>query len=53
MFKHWLELAHNYDNEYLNWLFQYFSSEGVNFHNVCQWQRFTLEELFKSLFTEL
>ena len=36
MFKHWMEIVHNHDNGYRDWLFyqlEHFSLERVNFHS--------------------
>ena len=54
MFKHWMEIGHNHDNGYLDWLFHQnvfplresnsMSNNGIGF---------TREELFRSAFTEL
>ena len=55
MFKHWLEIVHNQDNDYLDWLFHqnvfpHRESTSIMSGNG---KGFTLEELFKSPFTEL
>ena len=55
MFKHWMEIVYNHDHG-LSCLVvspEPFPSERVDFHNVSQWERFTLEELFRSPFTAL
>ena len=54
MFKHWMEIVHNYDNDHLDWLFyqKVFplrESNSMSGNGI----RFTREELFRSAFTEL
>ena len=54
MFKHRMEIVHNHGNGYRDWfvLPERFSLERFNFHNVLG-KGFTIEGLFRSLFTEL
>ena len=54
MFKHWIEIVHNYENGYLDWLFYQkvfplresnsMSGNGIGF---------TRQELFRSAFNKL
>ena len=48
MFKHWMEIVHNHDNDHLDWMFHWniFPLSGNG-------KGFTLEELFRNPFTEL
>ena len=52
MFKHWMEIVHNHDNCYLDWLFHQnaFPLRESNSGNDIG---FSLKELFRSAFTEL
>ena len=55
MFKHWTEIVDNHGNDYLDWLFcqngfpQGESTSIMSFNG----KGFTIEGLFRSLFTEL
>ena len=55
MFKHRMEIVHNHGNDYRDWLFyqsvfsQRESTSIISFNG----KGFTLEVLFRSLFTEL
>ena len=55
MFKHWMEIVHNDGKDYRDWLFyqnvfpQRESTSTMSFSG----KGFTLEGLFRSLFTEL
>ena len=55
MFKHCLEIVHNHDNGYLDWLFPQnaFSLREATSIVFGSGKEFTLEELFRSSFTEL
>ena len=55
MFKHWMEIAHDHDNGNLDWLFHQnvFPLRKSNSIMSGNGKGFTLEELFRSLFTEL
>ena len=55
MFKHWMEIVHNYDNGYLDWLFHLniFPLRDSNSIMSGNGKGFILEELFRSAFTEL
>ena len=55
MFKHWIEIVHNHDNVYLDWLFHQNvfplrESTSIMSDNG---EGFALEEVFRSAFTEL
>ena len=55
MFKHYMEIVHNHDNGYLDWLshqnvFLLRESYSIMSGNC---KEFTLEELFRSPFSEL
>ena len=55
MFKHWMEIVHNHDNGYLDWLFHrnvfpLRESTAIMSGNA---KGFTLEKLFRSPVTEL
>ena len=54
MFKHWMEIVHNHDNRYCDWLFCYnvFSQRDSTSIMSGNGKGFTLEELFRSPFTE-
>ena len=55
MLKHWMEIVHNHDNGYLDWLFHQnvFPLRESNFIMSGNGIGFKLEELFRSAFTEL
>ena len=55
MFKHLMEIAHNHDNDHLDWLFHWniFPLRGSTSIMSGIGKGFTLEELFRSPFTEL
>ena len=55
MFKHWLEIVHNHDNDYFDWLFhqKLFPMRELTSIISGNGKGFTLEELFRSPFTEL
>ena len=55
MFKHWMEIVHNHDNLYLDWLFHQNAFPLRESTSVMSGNRkiFTLEELFRSPFFEL
>ena len=53
MFKHLIEIVHNHDNDYFDWLFHqnvFPLRESTSMSG--NGNRFTLEELFRSPFTE-
>ena len=55
MFKHWIEILHDHDNSYLDWLFNQnvFPLRESTSIMSGNGKGFKLEELFRSLFTEL
>ena len=55
MFKHRIEIVHNHDNDHLDWLFHWniFPLRESTSIMSGNGKGFTLEELFRSLFTEL
>ena len=55
MSKHWMEIVHNHDNGYLDWLLHQtaFSLGESDSKMSGNGIGFTLKELFRSAFTEL
>ena len=55
MFKHSIEIVHNHDNDYLDWLFHQngFPLRESTPIMSTNGKGFTLKELFRSPFTEL
>ena len=55
MFKHCIEIVHNHDSDHLDWLFHQniFPLRESTSIMSCNGKGFTLEELFRSPFTEL
>ena len=55
MFKHQMEIVDNYGNGYHDWLFyqNLFPQRESTFVMSFNGKRFTIEGLFRSLFTEL
>ena len=55
MFKHRMEIVHNHGNGYCNWLFyqNVFTRRESTSIMSFNFKGFTLEGLFRSLFTEL
>ena len=55
MFKHWLEIVSNHDNAYRDWLFHKNVFPLRESTSIClaMAEGFTLDELFRSPFTEL
>ena len=55
MFKHLMDIVHNYGNSYRNWLFyqNVFPKRESTFIMSFNGKGFAIEGLFRSLFTEL
>ena len=55
MFKQWIDTVHNHDNDHLDWLFHQKVSPLRESNSTMSGngKGFTLEELFRSAFTEL
>ena len=55
MFKHWMEIVHNHDNGYCDWLFYWnvFPQREPTSVMSFNGKGFTLKGLFSSPFTEL
>ena len=55
MFTHWMEIVHDHDNGYCDWLFycNVFPQRESTSIMSGNGKRFTFEVLFRSLFTDL